>query len=623
MRLVSALLILLAAQVAIAAPTSRACVAQAAGQAVGGAGPAFRDCADAPVMVDIPAGSFVMGDALGGGSVYERPAHEVRMPRFAIGRSEVTQEQWSACVDAGACAPPAVHSEGRNRPVTHISWRQARAYTAWLSARTGARYHLPSEAEWEYAARAGHDWKYSWGNNAAVACQYANVFDHAGRLLRAEWTWNADCSDGYAGTAPVMRFPPNSWGLYDMLGNVWEWVEDCWNSDYTGAPGDGSARLEGDCTKRVNRGGGWGNSPTTLRLSARDADPADAYSEGLGFRVARDLPQLPAAAQTAARTASPTQPRECTQQNGCITPSSRPAPPQPQARVAPAPRYREFRLDVRVEAEQSWRNGLQWSKAGSQQHYRIVTQLRSDGRLYTRNLLDPDLRERTRIKTEYYTYQGLLEIQREFGGRLPSAAELPAGDDGMRTLTGSPERFAAIAAIQDNSGEELEAFLRSFDHAPNGRWLYYLGYPDCPSRVEVEYRMHIAGEQAFDRDQRDPRPFAVDRAADSAVPGEVDKLCRRYVITVDTVTGEMHLENVYFPEAAGTSTRTGARAEQRDARFTPPNEVMEWANRLLRKGPQQGRDEVTLPITLPLDGNATVLGAFKGTAKVSLEWSLK
>lgn len=612
MRLSAALWVVLAAPAVVAAPSAPPCVAQAVGPAAGGAGPAFRDCADAPVMVDIPAGSFVMGDALGGGSVYERPAREVRVHRFAIGRSEVTQEEWSACVDAGGCERPAGQGEGLGMPVTRVSWRQAQAYTAWLSARTGARYRLPSEAEWEYAARAGHDWKYSWGNNAAVACQYANVFDRAGRLFRAEWTWNADCSDGYAGAAPVMRFPPNSWGLYDMLGNVWEWVDDCWNSDYTGAPDDSSARRDGDCTKRVNRGGGWGNSPTTLRLSARDADPADAYSEGLGFRVARDLPQLPAPTQRAA----PAKPRECTRQNGCVTPSP------PPVRVAPVPQYRELRLDLRVEAEQSWRNPPQWSKASSQQHYEIVTQLRSDGRLYVRNLLDPDLRTRTRIKTDYYTYQGLLQLKQEFGGRLPAAAELPS-DDGMRTLSGSPERFAAIAAVQDNSPEDLEAFIRSYDDAADGRWLYFLGYPDCPSRVEVRYRAHIAGEQAYDRNKKDSRPFAVDREADRVVQGELDTLCKRYVTTVDTVTGELYVENAYFPAAAGTSVRTGVRAERREDRFLPLHEVMEWVNGLLRKGPPQGRHEAELLITLPLDGNSTVLGTFQGTAKVSVEWALR
>jgi len=256
----------------------------------------FRHCADTPELVSFHGGRYQMGDAVGDGKDYELPVHEVTIAPFAIGRYEVTRGEWQACVAAGVCTPPQQmptdEQVGARYPIASVTWLQAKEYVAWLVQRTGRAYRLPSEAEWEYAARAGRTDERTWDAKSAdqVACQYANVLDRTAFTAHREMTWFIGCNDGFAETAPVGSFLPNAWGVYDMLGNVWEWVEDCWHSDYTGAPVDGSAwTTGGNCRKRVNRGGGWGNGARSLRLSNRDADAADNFSGGIGFRVALSL----------------------------------------------------------------------------------------------------------------------------------------------------------------------------------------------------------------------------------------------------------------------------------------------------------------------------------------------
>jgi formylglycine-generating enzyme required for sulfatase activity len=253
----------------------------------------WQDCADTPEMITIPGGHFQMGELAATGLMYERPIREVAVRPFAIGRFEVTFNEWDACHDDGFCQKsPDDNAWGRGfHPVINISWLDAQQYVTWLSRKTGQRYRLPSEAEWEYAARGGTETSYPWGDSQNSICDYANTLDIAGRTARPRWFWSTYCVDGYTFTAPVGSFPPNPWGLYDTQGNVWEWVQDCWHNDYTDAPTDGSAWVEGgDCSKRVNRGGGWGNNPRTVRAAKRDADAADGYGDAFGFRVVRDLP---------------------------------------------------------------------------------------------------------------------------------------------------------------------------------------------------------------------------------------------------------------------------------------------------------------------------------------------
>ena len=279
----------------------------------------FRHCPDTPDMASFRGGRYSMGDSIGNGQPYERPVHEVTVAPFAIGRYEVTRGEYQACVDAGGCSEPsltpAASEAGERHPVVGVSWTQAKAYVAWLKLRTGRAYRLPSEAEWEYAARAGATagYTWNWGQVDTVTCAHANALDQSARARHPELYWAISCNDSFAQTAPVGSFPPNAWGVHDMQGNVWEWVEDCWHPDFTGAPGDGRAWLEpgsnGSCAKRVNRGGGWGNGSASLRLSNRDADPLGNFSDGLGFRVALSLarPQ-PVAPPAAVPATAPTTP---------------------------------------------------------------------------------------------------------------------------------------------------------------------------------------------------------------------------------------------------------------------------------------------------------------------------
>ena len=228
-------------------------------------------------MVYIPGGTFRMGDlsVSGVGGSDELPVHSVTVPSFWMGKHEVTFSQWDACVADGGCSRrPGDSGFGRgNRPVIDVSWDDAQAFIAWLNARTDGGYRLPTESEWEYAARAGSEGLYTWGDEIGV--NRANC-DGCGSQ------WDGD------ETAPVGSFPANAWGLHDMHGNVWEWVEDCWNGSYEGAPGDGSAWLSGSCSQRVIRGGSWLDGPGTLRSSDRDWGIRSNRLNFLGFRLARD-----------------------------------------------------------------------------------------------------------------------------------------------------------------------------------------------------------------------------------------------------------------------------------------------------------------------------------------------
>ena len=252
----------------------------------------WRDCANAPEMVRLRGGTFAMGDIDNTGSSAERPSRQVTVGSFAIGRYEVTFDEWDACYAAGGCTTnPDDMGYGRGkRPVIKVNWQDTQQYVAWLSAKTGKNYRLPSEAEWEYAARAGTKTRFSWGDGSEWVCADANVLDVSGRASHPKWNWSVICDDGHSETAPVGSYKPNPWGLYDMSGNVWEWTQDCWHPDYTNAPASGAAWLErddGECSRRVNRGGGWGNNPRTIRTSTRDADGVENSGDALGFRVVR------------------------------------------------------------------------------------------------------------------------------------------------------------------------------------------------------------------------------------------------------------------------------------------------------------------------------------------------
>ena len=223
----------------------------------------------------------------------EAPQHRVRIKKaFAVGKFEVTFAQWDACVESGGCRGfrPGDEGWGRgDRPVFKVSWDDAKLYVKWLSNRTGQIYRLLSEAEWEYAARAGSSSKYYFGDDDKSLCRFGNIADESGKEGKWYGAWML-CHDGFPTTAPVGRFVPNAFGLYDMIGNVSEWVEDVWHDTYEGAPTDGSARTTGgDPTVRIGRGGNWAYISGGLRSAAR-MNYGGAYGGNLvGFRVARTL----------------------------------------------------------------------------------------------------------------------------------------------------------------------------------------------------------------------------------------------------------------------------------------------------------------------------------------------
>jgi formylglycine-generating enzyme required for sulfatase activity len=175
--------------------------------------------------------------------------------------------------------------QGENEPVVCVSWDDSQAYIEWLNRETGKKYRLPTEAEWEYAARGGTTASRYWGENPDQACGYANVADQSAKRKNSGWTVH-DCDDGYAETAPVGSFKPNGFGLHDMLGNVWEWNQDRWHEDYKGAPNDGGAWETGGSSIRVFRGGSWSLNPWFCRSAYRNGLDPDYRIDYLGFRLA-------------------------------------------------------------------------------------------------------------------------------------------------------------------------------------------------------------------------------------------------------------------------------------------------------------------------------------------------
>jgi formylglycine-generating enzyme required for sulfatase activity len=243
----------------------------------------FKECAKAcPVMVVIAAGRFTMGSPAGetGRLPHEGPQHEVTIgKRFAVAKFELTWDEWDACVDYGHCAanvPDSTWGHG-TLPVINVTWEQAQQYVTWFSEMTGRRYRLLTEAEWEYAARAGTTTAYPWGDE--IGTGHAHCSDCGDQLDQKR-------------TAPVGSFPANAFGLHDMNGNVWEWVEDCYEKDYSGAPTDGTALISRPCPNRVVRGGSWivwQGAPQSARSASRENYAPNQLRSFLGFRVARTL----------------------------------------------------------------------------------------------------------------------------------------------------------------------------------------------------------------------------------------------------------------------------------------------------------------------------------------------
>lgn len=277
----------------------------------------FRDCPDCPEMVSIPAGSFMMGSLQeeAGRSDIEGPVHQVSVAPFSMGRYEVTVGEFRHFVQETQYKTDAERNAGNfkgckawdvsdgtfqwragrhwdntgfiqteRQPVVCVSWNDANAYAEWLSHKTGKTYRLPSEAEWEYAARGKTNAVRYWGNNPDASCLYANVADTTVGPGNLAWKNRHECEDEYFFTAPVGSYLPNAFGLYDMIGNAFEWTADNYHEDYKEAPTDGSA-WQGNNSLRVFRGGSWNSDPRGARAAARDsAGPAFRISS-VGFRL--------------------------------------------------------------------------------------------------------------------------------------------------------------------------------------------------------------------------------------------------------------------------------------------------------------------------------------------------
>jgi formylglycine-generating enzyme required for sulfatase activity len=280
-----------------------------------GPGTSFRDCPEVcPQMVRISPGSFTMGSPATEKDRRNRegPQHQVAIAYpFLAGKYDVTRDEYSAFVaatnrpDSASCygydglafkdtpgmnwRNPGFAQTGRD-PAICVSWDDARAYVAWLSKKTGKRYRLLSESEWEYSARASTTTARYGSNDPARLCGYINGADlNFSKSFPQDGGVNKDCHDGYARTSPAGSFGPNGFGLYDMLGNVWQWTADCWNETYAGAPINGGAWQTGTCDRRVRRGGSWYNLPKSLRAAMRDGIRSGNRDVTGGFRVARTL----------------------------------------------------------------------------------------------------------------------------------------------------------------------------------------------------------------------------------------------------------------------------------------------------------------------------------------------
>ncbi|HET9398613.1 MAG TPA: formylglycine-generating enzyme family protein [Sphingomicrobium sp.] len=270
-------------------------------------------------MIVIPAGRFTIGSPAdeAGRRDDEGPKAEIQIGHpFAIGRYEVTRRQYEAFLSdtkhpvSGNCMTDRrkpgtwaldpetdFHDPGfpqtGDHPAACVSWDDAKAYIAWLNAKSGGGYRLPSEAEWEYAARAGSSTEYPWGPSIHDGCIHINGYDLTiaaakGDLYKGEPVSFANCTDGYLNTSPVGTYAANAFGIYDMIGNVGEWVEDCSTTSYAAIRADGTSEF-GDCSKRMVRGGSWGTAPRQMRSAERMRyDPA-AIDDSIGIRVAKTL----------------------------------------------------------------------------------------------------------------------------------------------------------------------------------------------------------------------------------------------------------------------------------------------------------------------------------------------
>ncbi len=281
----------------------------------------FRDCDSCPQMIVVPAGTFTMGSPPDepGRRDDEGPQVKVLIARpFAVGQYEVTRQQYEAflrdtnhlvsgncmtdrrkpgswALDAQTNLRDPGFPQSEDHPAACVNWNDAKAFIAWLNAKAGGGYRLLTEAEWEYVARAGSATAYPWGSDIDDGCAHMNGFDQVirdkkGDLYKGEAISFANCSDGYSNTSPVGSYAANGFGIYDLIGNLGEWVEDCSTPSYVSMRSDGTAE-GGDCSKRMVRGGSWGTQPRQLRSAERIQYSPTDMDNSIGIRVAKSLPE--------------------------------------------------------------------------------------------------------------------------------------------------------------------------------------------------------------------------------------------------------------------------------------------------------------------------------------------
>jgi formylglycine-generating enzyme required for sulfatase activity len=243
-------------------------------------------------FVNVPGGCFTMGDTHGDGQGDEKPLHQVCLDSFSLGKHEVTNAQFRKFRpdhDSGIYEGNSLN--GGNQPVTNVSWYDAAEFAKWLTAKTGRVFRLPTEAEWEYAARGGTGGRNYWGEDTAVACRNANGADLTAKAQWPEWT-TTDCNDGYKVSSPAGSFQPNAYGLFDMMGNAWEWTNDWYDAwYYFDSPRNNPQGPSGGKLK-IPRGGGWGNASECVRVADRNGFDPEFTILFLGFRLASSAEQI-------------------------------------------------------------------------------------------------------------------------------------------------------------------------------------------------------------------------------------------------------------------------------------------------------------------------------------------
>lgn len=291
-----------------------------------------------------------------------------------------------------------------------------------------------------------------------------------------------------------------------------------------------------------------------------------------------------------------------------------------------APVDRELSLQIALEGHQNWRNALQWSKATTTQRYEIATLLRSDGKLHGANLLDPDLETRLAIKTEYLRQQGVQKLQQ--AGIDPKSSSLMSdlsrraqkdtfdckGESNCMSTVGIKYAELMAAAVEPDNSEVLQG---------EPRYLFFFGFPGCSNRIMAEHQYQATGETAYGRNKDKIFPYALSYDGKSkGSTQEQQSLCMNFTVVLDTLESKMFVENVLIPAARGKITRTEfEKTQTSEAELPLPAPLQEWVNSTLRHAALSGKAQTQLPLTMPLDGNSTVMGNFTGQAKTTLSWS--